>query len=73
MSIGISDIVEGDLQVELDSITDAIILQCERVLKRPLALPFQHDLMRLTPNSRSNLCLKKSCRKSVGKKQYEGE
>lgn len=49
--------MKEDLQVQLNTIADTIILQSQLVFERPFALPLQHDLMRLPTDTRCNLCL----------------
>lgn len=39
------------LQVQLHAITNTIIGQCQEILKGPLALPLQHNLMRLATDA----------------------
>ena len=48
--------VAMNLQIQLHPITNPVILQRKLILKRPLALPLQHNLMRLSPNDRRDLC-----------------
>ena len=45
-----------NLQIQLHPITNPVVLQRQLVLKRPLTLPLQHNLMRLSPNNRRDLC-----------------
>ena len=45
-----------NLQIQLHPITNPVVLQRKLILKRPLPLPLQHDLMRLSPNDRRDLC-----------------
>ena len=42
-------------QVQLDPITNTVILQRKLILKRPLPLPLQHNFVRLPSNPRSHL------------------
>ena len=48
--------VAMNLQIQLHPITNPVILERKLILKRPLALPLQHNLMRLSPNDRRDLC-----------------
>ena len=43
-------------QIQLHPITNPVVLQRKLILERPLTLPLQHYLMRLSPNDRRNLC-----------------
>lgn len=45
-----------NLQIQLHSITNPIVLQRKLILKRSLSLPLQHNLMRLSANNRRDLC-----------------
>lgn len=42
------------LQINLHAITDTIIRQAQLIMKRPLPLPLQHDLMHRSSNLRRN-------------------
>lgn len=46
-------------QVKLYSIAHAVVLQCQLVLERTLALPLQKDLMGLATDSGGDLGLEK--------------
>lgn len=48
--------VEG-LQIQLHPVADAVVLQGQLILERPLSLPLEHDLVRLSPDSCGNLGL----------------
>ena len=41
---------KNNSQIQLHPITNPVILQRELILKRPLPLPLEHNLMRLPPN-----------------------
>lgn len=47
-------IASVNLKIQLNSIRDAIVLQRDVILKRPFALPSQHNLSRLSSNARRN-------------------
>ena len=51
-----------NLQIQLHPVANAIILQRKLILKRPLSLPLQHNLMRLSANFRRDYCFEEPCR-----------
>lgn len=48
-------IARVNFQIQLHPVADAVVLQGQLILERPLALPLQHDLVRLSPNPCSYL------------------
>lgn len=50
-----------DLQIYLHPIADPVVLQRQLVLERPLALPLQHDLVRLAADAGRHLRLEEFC------------
>lgn len=50
-----SSIPSINLQVELDAITNAVILKRKLILEWPLALSFQHNFVRLSANTSRDL------------------
>lgn len=50
-----------DLQVQLHSITNAVILQRQHVLERPFPLPLQHYLVRFAADPHGDHGFESSC------------
>ena len=48
-------------QVKLHTVADTVVLQRQLILEWPLALPLQHDLVRLTSDAAGDLGFEESC------------
>ena len=53
-----------EFEVELYTVADTVIVQSEVIFERTFTLPLQHDLVRLTTNTRCNHSFERFCAKS---------